>query len=363
MALSDEIRARLAPLVDPAVGVGFGRARLVRAVEADETARRASVTIGLLAPGHPRRDDLERAVREALADLELAHLEVAFELAIPERVPKPGQQPIDGVKHVLAVAAGKGGVGKSTVSTNLAFALRRLGAAVGLLDADIYGPSLPKMLGEPEREVGKAPEGEGIAPALYRSMPAMSVEYFVEPGRAVIWRGPMIHKLLRQFAEDVRWGDLDALVVDLPPGTGDAQISLCQLVPVSGAVIVTTPQEVALLDVRKAIDMFRKLEVPVLGVIENMSLYRCPSCGHAERIFGEGGGRRLAEEFDLPFLGELPLDPRIAAGGEAGTPIVEMAPDDPVTEAFCRVATQTMIAAAKASFAGPRRSAQLRPLS
>ena len=174
-----------------------------------------------------------------------------------------------------------------------------------------------------------------IAPALYRGMPAMSVDYFVEPGRAVIWRGPMIHKLLRQFAEDVRWGDLDALVVDLPPGTGDAQISLCQLVPVSGAVIVTTPQEVA----------------------------RCPSCGHAERVFGEGGGRRLAEEFDLPFLGELPLDPRIAAGGEAGTPIVEMAPDDPVADAFAKVATNVMLSAAKEAFAGPRRSAKLRPVS
>ncbi|RMG97308.1 MAG: MRP family ATP-binding protein [Deltaproteobacteria bacterium] len=363
MSLADEIRARLESLEDPTIGVGFKRARLVRDVSATDDDRRAKVTVGLVAPGHPGRDELEQRVRKALSDLDLDGLEVAFELAVPDRPPKPGQRPIPGVKHVLAVAAGKGGVGKSTVSTNLAFALHRLGARVGLMDADIYGPSLPKMLGEPDREVGKAPEGEGIAPALYRGMPAMSVDYFVEPGRAVIWRGPMIHKLLRQFAEDVRWGDLDALVVDLPPGTGDAQISLCQLVPVSGAVIVTTPQEVALLDVRKAIDMFRKLEVPVLGVVENMSLYRCPSCGHAERVFGEGGGRRLAEEFDLPFLGELPLDPRIAAGGEAGTPIVEMAPDDPVADAFAKVAANVMLSAAKEAFAGPRRSAKLRPVS
>ncbi len=360
MDLADRIRARLEDLQDPALGVSFKRARLVRAVEAD--GDRVRVTVGLLAPGHPRRAEIERSVRAALAELGAPDAEIAFELAVPDRPPKPGEHPIPGVKHVLAVAAGKGGVGKSTVSTNLAFALHRLGAKVGLLDADIYGPSLPKMLGEPDREVGKAPEGEGIAPALYRGMPAMSVEYFVEPGRAVIWRGPMIHKLLRQFAEDVRWGDLDVLVVDLPPGTGDAQISLCQLVPVSGAVVVTTPQEVALLDVRKAIDMFRKLEVPVLGVVENMSLYRCPSCGHAERIFGEGGGRRLAEEFSLPFLGELPLDPRIAAGGEAGTPIVEMAPDDPVAEAFAEVAANVMLAAAKDTFSGPRRSPLLRTM-
>src|SRR5690606_24605028 len=197
-----------------------------------------------------------------------------YRLRVPHKPARQDLNRLPTVKNIIAVAAGKGGVGKSTISVNVALALHRLGAAVGILDADIYGPSVPKMLGTPDQEPGTAPGGGGITPAVYRGIPVMSVDYFVEQGSAVIWRGPMIHKLLTQFLEDVRWGNLDYLIVDLPPGTGDAQLSLCQLIPITGSIIVTTPQEVALLDVRKAINMFRKLEVPVLGVAENMSGYR-----------------------------------------------------------------------------------------
>ena len=359
MSLAEQIRTTLGKLADPATGQPLARARQVLDVAADEAARTATVTLGLVSPGYPEQDALDRAVREALAGLDLAELTLEHRLAMPENPPRPDQLHMPGVKHVLAVAAGKGGVGKSTVSVNLAVALQQLGARVGLLDADIYGPSLPKMLGTPEREIGQA-DGDGILPAVYRGIPAMSVEYFVEPGRAVIWRGPMIHKLLRQFVEDVRWGELDVLLVDLPPGTGDAQISLGQLVPLTGGLIVTTPQEVALLDVRKAIDMFGKLKVPVLGVVENMSHYRCPSCGHMERIFGVGGGERLAQEYDLPVLGQIPLEPAVALGGEDGRPIVEMAPDGAVAQTFREVAAQLTLEAARRALAGPRRSASLR---
>jgi ATP-binding protein involved in chromosome partitioning len=188
----------------------------------------------------------------------------------------------------------------------------------------------------------------------------MSVDYFVESGQAVIWRGPMIHKLLTQFLEDVRWGELDYLIVDLPPGTGDAQLSLCQLIPLTGGLIVTTPQEVALLDVRKAINMFAKLEVPVLGVAENMSGYRCPSCGHFDEIFGSGGGKRLAEQFETELLAQIPIDPKIAFGGESGQPIVETAPDSEQAKALFHLAAEVALRASQRSVTGPKRSNLLR---
>jgi ATP-binding protein involved in chromosome partitioning len=274
---------------------------------------------------------------------------------------KPARQDLNRlptVKNVIAVAAGKGGVGKSTVAVNVVMALHKLGARVGLLDADIYGPSVPQMLGTPDREAGTAAGGQGIAPAVYRGIPVMSVDYFVEPGAAVIWRGPMIHKLLTQFLEDVRWGDLDYLVVDLPPGTGDAQLSLGQLIPLTGGIIVTTPQEVALIDVRKAINMFQKLEVPILGVVENMSSYRCPSCGHSADIFGAGGGDRLAKEFGVGILGKIPIDPKIAFGGESGKPVVESGSEH--ADAFIEIAKLAALEASKRSATGPKRSSLLR---
>jgi ATP-binding protein involved in chromosome partitioning len=359
-ALVDSIRAALAPVKDPALDRPLVAGGQLVAVEADESARTASVTVALISPGYPLRDALEAAIRGALAPLSLAALELTWTLAVPHKPARQDQNRLPTVKNVLAVAAGKGGVGKSTMSTNIALALQAMGAKVGLLDADIYGPSVPKMMGVPEREPGTSPGGDGIAPAIYRGIPVMSVDYFVEPGQAVIWRGPMIHKLLAQFLEDVRWGELDYLVVDLPPGTGDAQLSLAQLIPLTGALIVTTPQEVALIDVRKAINMFQKLEVPVLGVAENMSHYRCPACGHVEEIFGVGGGKRLAEEYGLEVFGRVPMEPSIAYGGESGAPIVATAPNTAQAQAFFEIAAKAALAVSKQSASGPRRSSLLR---
>lgn len=350
-----EIRAALANVHDPATDLSIASSGQLRGVERDGDDVR--LRVDLISPGFPLRDQLQAAIEKALPGKRVG---IEWGLTVPHKPPRQDLDRLPTVKHVIAVAAGKGGVGKSTVSVNVARALQAMGASVGLLDADIYGPSVPKMLGKAEREAGTAPEGDGIAPALYRGMPVMSVEYFVQPGSAVIWRGPMIHKLLTQFLEDVRWGDLDYLIVDLPPGTGDAQLSLCQLIPISGSIIVTTPQEVALIDVRKAVNMFQKLEVPVIGVVENMSYYRCPACGHHDEIFGVGGGKRIAAEFDTKVLGRVPLDPSIAYGGEAGAPIVETNPDAAHSKAFAEVAAAAALAVSRKAAKGPKRSRLLR---
>jgi ATP-binding protein involved in chromosome partitioning len=241
------------------------------------------------------------------------------------------------VKNIIAVAAGKGGVGKSTVTTNLAAALYAAGAKVGILDADIYGPSIPQMMGDPDVPAA-VDVGNKIIPAVHHGISVISVGFFIEKGGAVIWRGPMVHKLLQQFLEDVAWGDLDYLLVDLPPGTGDTQLSLSQLVPITGAVMVTTPQDVSIIDVEKAMAMWRKVEVPILGVVENMSHYACTNCGHTEEIFSRGGGRRLAEREKLPFFGEIPIVPAVGRAGDAGKPMVLAQPTSQVAQAFRSVA-------------------------
>jgi ATP-binding protein involved in chromosome partitioning len=245
---------------------------------------------------------------------------------------------LPGVSNVVAVASGKGGVGKSTTSVNLALALAQTGAQVGLLDADIYGPNIPLMMGlrEPPPVEGEAGK---ILPVAAYGVKLISMGFFVKSeDQAVIWRGPMVHSAIQQFLRDVDWGVLDYLVVDLPPGTGDASLSLSQLVPLSGAVIVTTPQDVALQDVVKSIAMFRRLEVPIVGIVENMAYYVCPCCGTRADIFGSGGGRRLAERTGLTFLGEIPLHPRVREGGDGGQPVVLAAPESPEAEAFRKVA-------------------------
>ncbi|MBC8074186.1 MAG: Mrp/NBP35 family ATP-binding protein [Deltaproteobacteria bacterium] len=357
--LTEQIRTALASVKDPASGNAIVASGQLAGVAADDAQRSASLVVHVISPGYPHQAELDAAIRSALAPLALDGLSIEWPLRVPFKPARADLARLPTVKNVIAVAAGKGGVGKSTVSVNLAMSLAQLGAQVGILDADIYGPSVPKMLGAPDADASTA-EGGGIAPARYRGIPVMSVEFFVEPGKAVIWRGPMIHKLLTQFLEDVRWGELDYLVVDLPPGTGDAQLSLCQLIPLTGAVIVTTPQEIALIDVRKAINMFDKLEVPVLGVVENMSQYRCPACGHSDQIFGAGGGKRLAQEFNVPLLGHLPIDPRIAFGGESGSPIVEADREGDVGLSFRELAIKVSLAASVRSATGPKRSSLLR---
>ncbi len=356
---ADKIRAALANVKDPATGHGLVAAGQLGEIRVSDDGT-ASIEVLVISPGFPLAEALEAAIEGALAPLDLPGVRVDYGLKVPHKPARADLNRLPTVKNVIAIAAGKGGVGKSTLSVNTAMALHKLGARVGLLDADIYGPSIPKMLGTPDREAGTASEGGGIAPADYRGIPVMSVDYFVEPGKAVIWRGPMIHKLLTQFLEDVRWGELDYLIVDLPPGTGDAQLSLGQLVPITASVIVTTPQEVALIDVRKAVNMFKKLEVPVVGVVENMSYYRCPSCGHHDEIFGVGGGERLSKEFDVAVLGQIPIDPKVAFGGESGLPIVESAPDSDIAKALIDVAARAALETSKLSATGPKRSSLLR---
>jgi ATP-binding protein involved in chromosome partitioning len=299
---------------------------------------RAQIAIELTTPACPQKELFERTIRSALTGLGARDVEVKFSSKVRGRPNRPDNPRLPGVKNIIAVAAGKGGVGKSTVSTNLAAALARQGATVGIMDADVYGPSIPQMMGDPERP-GQIDPANKIIPAVHHGMKIVSIGFFVERGGAVIWRGPMVHKLLQQFLEDVHWGELDYMIVDLPPGTGDAQLSLSQLLPITGAVMVTTPQEVSVIDVEKALSMWTRVEVPVLGLVENMSGFVCPSCGHHEEIFQGGGGRKLAERAGLKFLGDIPLEPAVSRAGDDGTPIVVRDPRSKVAEIFARIAS------------------------
>ena len=249
---------------------------------------------------------------------------------------QPALAPSPRIRNVIAVGSGKGGVGKSTTAVNLALALQRLGAKVGVLDADVYGPSVPAMLGLSGRP--ESPDNKSIEPMRAFGVEAMSIGLLVDVDAPMIWRGPMATSALTQLFNDTRWGDLDYLLVDLPPGTGDIQLTLAQKIPVAGAVIVTTPQEIATLDARKALKMFEKVKVPVLGIVENMAVHVCSNCGHAEHLFGQGGGEAMAAQYGVPLLGSLPLDLRIREQGDAGTPVVAAAPDSAPAQAYLATA-------------------------
>ncbi|MEI2807180.1 P-loop NTPase [Albidovulum sp.] len=291
----------------------------------------------------PARDAAEAAVR-ALAGVTGASVVLTAhgpaEKAPPSLkigghpTPQAGPQAIPGVRRILAIGSGKGGVGKSTVSSNLAVALARKGRRVGLLDADIHGPSQPRMMGVSDRPA--SPDGKTILPLRAHGVTMMSIGLMLKDGEAVIWRGPMLQGALQQLLGQVQWGELDVLIIDLPPGTGDVQLSLAQKTPLTGALVVSTPQDVALIDARRAINMFDKLKVPVLGLIENMSSYVCPNCGHEAHLFGHGGVAAEAERIGVPFLGELPLSLDVRLAGDAGTPVA--AGDGPVAEAYARLA-------------------------
>ncbi|MGH1465097.1 MAG: Mrp/NBP35 family ATP-binding protein [Cognatishimia sp.] len=248
--------------------------------------------------------------------------------------PQDGPMKVAGVKRIIAVGSGKGGVGKSTVSSNLAVALSKQGRKVGLLDADIYGPSQPRMMGIQKRP--SSPDGKTIIPLKSHGVTLMSIGFMLDPDKAVVWRGPMLMGALQQMLGQVQWGELDVLIVDLPPGTGDVQLTLCQKTELSGAILVSTPQDVALIDARKAIDMFNALKTPVLGMIENMSTHICSNCGHEEHIFGHGGVAAEAEKIGVPLLGTLPLDLDTRLAGDSGTPIA--AGDSPMAEAYAKIA-------------------------
>jgi len=292
----------------------------------------------------PVRDVAERAVKsiagvEKVSVVLTAHGPAAKtpppDLKIGRHpTPQQGRQPVPGVNKIIAIGSGKGGVGKSTVSSNLAVALARQGLRVGLLDADIYGPSLPRMMGANARP--KLNDDDKIIPPLVHGVAMMSIGLLVDPDQALAWRGPMLMGALQQLLGDVVWGKLDVLIIDLPPGTGDVQLTLGQKTEVTGTIIVSTPQDVALLDARRAITMFKKLETPILGLVENMSAYICPECGHEAHIFGHGGVRAEAKKLGVPFLGELPLDLDVRLAGDAGTPVA--AGQGPLADAYARLA-------------------------
>jgi ATP-binding protein involved in chromosome partitioning len=316
----------------------------VRQLQVDGSTVRLKLAVQAQRPevAETFRLEVERQLGE-LPGVDEVQVTVQTMLPMAPSSPAPAPEPsgwahlIPGVRRVIAIASGKGGVGKSTVAANLSLALAGRGRAVGLLDADIYGPSQQIMMGAEHPPTGDA-EGHIHPVEVPGGVKVMSFGFIVDPDQPVIWRGPMLQKALEQFFGDVVWGDLDDLVVDLPPGTGDVALTLCQNVPLAGAVIVTTPQDVALIDARKGLHMFRKLGVPVLGIIENMSYFECPSCGHVEHVFGDGGGRRTAEALQIPFLGGVPLDPAIVAGGDSGHPVVLERPESAAARAFVELA-------------------------
>jgi ATP-binding protein involved in chromosome partitioning len=332
-ANKDAVMAALGTVQEPELGGDLVSRKMIKDLKIDGGT--VAVTVELTTPACPLKDQIEDEVRAAVMEVRnVKEVHVEFTSNV-KRTGLFDKQGIPGVSHVIAVASGKGGVGKSTVAVNVAVALAQAGARVGLLDADVYGPSAPLMTGVKD---GPSMADGKIVPLDAHGLKVISVGFMVPSDQPIIWRGPMISSLLRQFLYEVRWGELDYLVIDLPPGTGDIQLTLAQAMPLSGAVIVTTPQDVALADVIRGVEMFRKLNVPILGVIENMSYFCCPNCGTRSEIFSHGGGDRTSKRMDVPFLGEIPLSVRIREGGDAGKPAVESEDPEAYAEAFRSVA-------------------------
>ena len=338
MTQVDEARIRhiLEDLTDPHTGASLAEA--VRAVGTDDA--RVSVDLLLGYPSATTADDVAARVKRTLeADTAITTAAVSVSSRVHVHRVQGSLGPLPNVKNIVVVASGKGGVGKSTVAVNLALALVAEGAKVGVLDADIYGPSQPRMLGLAGKP--QSPDGKSITPLRAYGLQAMSIGFLVDEETPMIWRGPMVTQAMMQLLNDSRWDCLDYLVVDLPPGTGDIQLTLAQKVPVAGAVIVTTPQDIALLDARKALKMFEKVGVSILGVVENMATHVCGNCGAEEAIFGTGGGLRMAQQYQLPYLGALPLDIRIREQADGGKPTVVAIPDSPLAARYADIARNT----------------------
>ena len=329
-----DVEAALQSYVDPYLEQDLVTAKCIKNIQIGADRIEIDVELGFPAAGY--RDTLIAALGERLTALGAGNAVVRVECKVIAHEVQKGLKPMPGVRNIIAVASGKGGVGKSTTAVNLALALSVEGARVGLLDADIYGPSQPRMLGA--RQQPESPDGKTLNPIVSYNIQSMSIGYLIEEDTPMVWRGPMVTQTLEQLLRDTRWHDLDYLIIDLPPGTGDTQLTLSQKVPVSGAIIVTTPQDIALLDARKGLKMFEKVEVPVLGVVENMSIHICSQCGHEEHIFGAGGGQRMAEEYEVPFLGSLPLDIRIREETDGGRPTVAAEPDSRIASLYREIA-------------------------
>ncbi|MBW8367112.1 MAG: iron-sulfur cluster carrier protein ApbC [Arenimonas sp.] len=338
MTTESAVRTALGLVQDPHCEQDLISSGAVRGVGVDGSKVAVEIQLGYPAAGwHATLEALVRQALEALPEVEQATVTVTSRVHA-HRVQKD-LTPLPEVRNIIAVASGKGGVGKSTTAVNLALALQAEGATVGVLDADIYGPSIPKMLGLSGRP--DSPDGKTIEPKRNHGLQAMSIGLLVAEDTPMIWRGPMVTQALQQLLNDTRWQGLDYLVIDLPPGTGDIQLTLAQRVPVSGAVIVTTPQDIATLDARKALQMFAKVDVPVLGIVENMAVHVCSNCGHSEHVFGAGGGQKMAAQYDVPLLGSLPLDIHIREQADSGTPTVAADPGSALSLAYRDIARRT----------------------
>jgi len=332
----DEIKKALALVMEPELHKDIVSLNMVKGISFEKG--KAEISLELTTPACPLKDEIKTSIENVVGKLAgVKSVKVEMTARVSQARPVSGKIPLEGVKNVIAVYACKGGVGKSTVASNVASALAIRGAAVGLLDADIYGPNIPLMMGLKERpQASEKPDK--IAPLLAHGVKVMSLGFLINPDTPMIWRGPMVHGAVQQLLRETDWGDLDYLVVDLPPGTGDAQLTLIQSTPLAGVVIVTTPQQVSLADSVKGIEMFRKLEVPILGIVENMSGFKCPYCGTVTDIFSKGGGMEEAKDYGVPFLGAIPLDPKVVTSGDNGVPVVVKDPGSPAGKAFLHIA-------------------------
>ncbi len=337
MSLNEQtIQEALKSVIDPNTGKDLVSTRSVKNIKLDGNDVSLDVELGY--PAKSQIDTIRKAVIDAIKAVPgVGNVSANVYQKIVSHAVQKGVKLIPGVKNIIAVASGKGGVGKSTTAVNLALALAAEGANVGLLDADIYGPSQPQMLGIPDSQP-ESTDGRKLEPMMAHGIQAMSIGFLIDPETPMVWRGPMVTQALNQLLGDTNWRDLDYLVVDLPPGTGDIQLTLAQQVPVTGAVIVTTPQDIALLDARKGLKMFEKVGIPILGIVENMSIHICSKCGHEEHIFGEGGGKKMCEDYEVEFLGALPLDKNIREQVDSGHPSVVADPNGRVAEIYRTIA-------------------------
>jgi ATP-binding protein involved in chromosome partitioning len=333
----EQVEKFLSGIEAPYIKQDLVSAKLIKDISIDNDA--VSISLQLAYPAEGLKKELTESVKAVLSEQGISEVTVDISTKIVAHSVQKGISLLSNVKNIIAVASGKGGVGKSTTSINLALALQTEGATVGILDADIYGPSQPRMLGLQGKPDSK--DGKTVEPKVSYGVQSMSIGYLIDEDTPMIWRGPMVTGALEQLLTETNWKDLDYLIIDLPPGTGDIQLTLCQKIPVSGAVIVTTPQDIALLDAKKALNMFEKVQVPVLGIVENMSTHICSECGHEEHIFGSGGGEQMAKQYAVDLLGSLPLDIKIREGVDNGKPTVAMEPDSAITMNYRDIARRT----------------------